>query len=260
MASTSTTTSIRIRRPTRRQEDRLSRTRATYARYRKSGGKLSKDDWRRDNVDLARRGAVQAACTRRSRGCRSASARSASGVRAIRRRSRASTRTPRSTPTRRSGCRTGGPTISRRSSTGRSRRRRRAFRCSTIGGLHRTRRSRHMWPGLATYRIAEKSARTITRAGDRRRDRHDARARSRSRPHSLQYVGAHEGRRTASPRSSRRVTRRSGARAGVAVAWRRRSRVAPTVTLARDAATDEPTIDAHAGAGRDACGCGPCAR
>jgi uncharacterized lipoprotein YddW (UPF0748 family) len=110
---------------------------ASYARYRAKGGALGLSDWRRWNVDrYVER--VYDGTKRLKPWVRWASARSASGARAIRPASRASTATRSSPAIHANGCVRGGWTTSRRSCTGRSRARRRAIRCCSTGGLART--------------------------------------------------------------------------------------------------------------------------
>ena len=88
-----------------------------------------------------------------------------------------------------------GSTISRRSSTGRSSRPSRAIPVLYDWWLAQNTKHRHMWPGLATYRIGENSARHIP--AQEIIDEIDTHARraadATAWPHPLQHDGADEG-------------------------------------------------------------------
>jgi hypothetical protein len=109
----------------------------SYARYVAGGGRLARDDWRRQNVDVF----VQ----RMYEGVKREKPWVKVGISPFGinrpgspRRRAASTSTPSCTPTPASGCARAGWTTGPRSSTGGSRRRSRATRCCSAGGRRRT--------------------------------------------------------------------------------------------------------------------------
>lgn len=187
---------------------------ATYARYRKSGGKLSKDDWRRNNVDLfveAMYKQVHAAKPWVQVGIspfgiwRPGNPPQIQGFDAYSEIYADSKKWLQNGWADYLAPQLYWPIAQTAQS----------FPVLYDWWTSQNTKGRHVFPGLATYRIARKRAHD-RRGGDSRRDRYDARARSRSRPHSLQYIGDHEGRgqRRREARGALRVSRDP---AGVAV-------------------------------------------
>jgi uncharacterized lipoprotein YddW (UPF0748 family) len=222
---------------------------ATYARYRKSGGKLAKDDWRRQNVDLLVEGFFK-------------------GVRAAK-------------PWVQVGIspfgiwRPGNPAqikgfdayaeiyadskkwlengwldylapqlywpIARPDQS---------YPVLLDWWLAQNPKHRHIWPGLATYRISDTSGAAHSErrghAGDRA---HASGGAEGCRSHSLQHDGAHARARTASCRSSPRSI--ASRRCRPASPWLgAKAPGRPIAALERDPATNEWLGEAHAGAER----------
>ena len=231
---------------------------ATYARYRKSGRHARRRTIGDATTSTCSSKRCTSRCTRRSRGCRSASARSASGGRAIRRRSQGFDAYSEIYADSKKWLQNGWADYLAPQLYWPIAQTAQSFPVLYDWWLHRTRKAGTSGPAWRRIASRRRSARTIDRRGDSRRDRHDARAWSRPRPHPLQYVGDHEGRRQRRG-EARDALRFAGDPAGIAVARREAAgpadgevRARPRRRTIRRSLSRRRTVSE--------CGCGPCDR
>ncbi len=151
-ASTLTIISIRTRQATASGKELDFPDDASWRRFG-AGGKLSRDDWRRENVNTFIQRVYKSIKAGKALGEVRRQPVRHLAARRIRRRSKGSTPMRHSTRIRASGWRTAGWITLRRSSTGRSTRRTRASRCCCAGGRRKTPQGRILCPGLDSTKV-----------------------------------------------------------------------------------------------------------
>ena len=226
----------------------------TYAALQEGRRHAGDDDWRRDNVDTL----VAALYTRRPRGeavgegrhqpVRHLAARQSAAD------SRASTRTPTIYADSKQWLEKGWVDYFTPQLYWPIRPPEQSFPVLLDWWLSQNTKHRHIWPGLADYRVGEAGANGSRFTSQEIVDQIDTVARARQgrgRPHPFQHDGADEGARTASPRRWRRRYREPAL--VPASPWLGAKPPArPTATVARDPETGDLLLRMTAAAGADA--------